>query len=261
MHPTRVRGIGDHFAGPTRACPETGRLARSISNCIGKAWFRLSRGTTSYSEALSVKGQTPAPIAHEIAWEDLLREYGYGSAVICWRQQRAWQRAGVRDAIYQKLLVVLSEGSKCCIVSPALSPVLNHDVASVSEPNFTLRGSASRQRATSRDITNLRPTWRWARFNVEPGSGANGDTQLCARVSMRPMYKSGRARSWCDCDRDDLSGDFWRVAVTALASRRPLSKIHARQPTTAPRRGAGSAGLRAVSAAAGRLRSPHGQGR
>jgi transposase len=29
-----------------------------------------------------------------IAWEDLPREYGYGSGVTCWRQLRSWQKAG-----------------------------------------------------------------------------------------------------------------------------------------------------------------------
>jgi transposase len=29
-----------------------------------------------------------------IAWEDLPREYGYGSGVTCWRRLRTWQKAG-----------------------------------------------------------------------------------------------------------------------------------------------------------------------
>lgn len=43
-----------------------------------------------------------------IAWEDLPREYGYGSGVTCWRRLRDWQRAGVWDALHQQLLVQLN---------------------------------------------------------------------------------------------------------------------------------------------------------
>jgi transposase len=40
-----------------------------------------------------------------IAWEDLPQEYGYGSGVTAWRRLRDWQKAGVWDALHQKLLV------------------------------------------------------------------------------------------------------------------------------------------------------------
>jgi transposase len=40
-----------------------------------------------------------------IAWEDLPREYGYGSGVTCWRRLRTWQQAGA--------------GRRCC--TPARS--------------------------------------------------------------------------------------------------------------------------------------------
>jgi transposase len=43
-----------------------------------------------------------------IAWEDLPQEYGYGSGVTCWRRLRDWQKAGVWDALHQKLLVKLN---------------------------------------------------------------------------------------------------------------------------------------------------------
>ena len=42
-----------------------------------------------------------------IAWEDLPQEYGYGSGVTAWRRLRDWQKAGVWDALHQKLLVKL----------------------------------------------------------------------------------------------------------------------------------------------------------
>ncbi len=47
-----------------------------------------------------------------IAWEDLPREYGYGSGVTCWRRLRTWQKAGVWDALHQKLLVKLNAAGK-----------------------------------------------------------------------------------------------------------------------------------------------------
>ena len=47
-----------------------------------------------------------------IAWEDLPREYGYGSGVTCWRRLRKWQKAGVWDALHQKLLVKLNAAGK-----------------------------------------------------------------------------------------------------------------------------------------------------
>jgi transposase len=47
-----------------------------------------------------------------IAWEDLPREYGYGSGVTCWRRLRTWQQAGVWDALHQKLLVKLNAAGK-----------------------------------------------------------------------------------------------------------------------------------------------------
>lgn len=43
-----------------------------------------------------------------IAWEDLPREYGYGSGVTCWRRLRDWQAAGVWDALHQRLLTRLN---------------------------------------------------------------------------------------------------------------------------------------------------------
>jgi transposase len=43
-----------------------------------------------------------------IAWEDLPAEYGYGSGVTCWRRLRAWQQAGVWEALHQKLLIRLN---------------------------------------------------------------------------------------------------------------------------------------------------------
>ena len=47
-----------------------------------------------------------------IAWEDLPREYGYGSGVTCWRRLRNWQQAGVWDALHQRLLVKLNAAGK-----------------------------------------------------------------------------------------------------------------------------------------------------
>jgi len=47
-----------------------------------------------------------------IAWEELPREYGYGSGVRCWRWLRTWQMAGVWDALHQKLLVQLNAVGK-----------------------------------------------------------------------------------------------------------------------------------------------------
>jgi transposase len=47
-----------------------------------------------------------------IAWEDLPREYGYGSGVTCWRRLRTWQKAGVWEALHQKLLVKLNAAGK-----------------------------------------------------------------------------------------------------------------------------------------------------
>src|SRR3954447_12596089 len=43
-----------------------------------------------------------------IAWEDLPQEYGYGSGVTAWRRLRDWQKAGVWDALHQKLLEKLN---------------------------------------------------------------------------------------------------------------------------------------------------------
>ncbi len=43
-----------------------------------------------------------------IAWTDLPAEYGYGSGVTCWRRLRDWQRAGVWEALHQRLLVELN---------------------------------------------------------------------------------------------------------------------------------------------------------
>ena len=43
-----------------------------------------------------------------IAWEDLPREYGYGSGSTCWRRLRDWQQAGVWDALHQRLLKQLN---------------------------------------------------------------------------------------------------------------------------------------------------------
>jgi transposase len=43
-----------------------------------------------------------------IAWEDLPREYGYGSGVTCWRRLRTWQQTGVGEALHQRLLVRLN---------------------------------------------------------------------------------------------------------------------------------------------------------
>jgi transposase len=42
-----------------------------------------------------------------IAWEDLPREYGYGSGVTCWRRLRTWQQAGVWDKLHALLLAEL----------------------------------------------------------------------------------------------------------------------------------------------------------
>jgi transposase len=47
-----------------------------------------------------------------IAWEDLPREYGYGSGVTCWRRLRGWQQAGVWDTLHQRLLVKLNAAGK-----------------------------------------------------------------------------------------------------------------------------------------------------
>jgi len=43
-----------------------------------------------------------------IAWEDLPTEYGYGSGVTCWRRLRDWQKAGVWEALHQRLLKKLN---------------------------------------------------------------------------------------------------------------------------------------------------------
>ena len=43
-----------------------------------------------------------------IAWEDLPQEYGYGSGVTAWRRLRDWQKAGVWDALHQRLLAKLN---------------------------------------------------------------------------------------------------------------------------------------------------------
>jgi transposase len=43
-----------------------------------------------------------------IAWEDLPKEFGYGSGVTCWRRLRDWQAAGVWDALHQRLLEKLN---------------------------------------------------------------------------------------------------------------------------------------------------------
>jgi len=43
-----------------------------------------------------------------IAWEDLPREYGYGSGVTCWRRLRTWQKAGGLEALPWSLLVNLN---------------------------------------------------------------------------------------------------------------------------------------------------------
>lgn len=43
-----------------------------------------------------------------IAWEDLPKEFGYGSGVTCWRRLRDWQQAGVWEALHQKLLIRLN---------------------------------------------------------------------------------------------------------------------------------------------------------
>jgi transposase len=47
-----------------------------------------------------------------IAWEDLPQEYGYGSGVTAWRRLRDWQKAGVWDALHQKLLVKLNAAGR-----------------------------------------------------------------------------------------------------------------------------------------------------
>ncbi len=43
-----------------------------------------------------------------IAWEDLPKEYGYGSGVTCWRRLRDWQALGVWEALHQRLLTKLN---------------------------------------------------------------------------------------------------------------------------------------------------------
>lgn len=43
-----------------------------------------------------------------IAWEDLPKEFGYGSGVTCWRRLRDWQQTGVWEALHQKLLIRLN---------------------------------------------------------------------------------------------------------------------------------------------------------
>lgn len=39
-----------------------------------------------------------------IGWEDLPQELGFGSGMTCWRRLRAWQDAGVFEALHQVLL-------------------------------------------------------------------------------------------------------------------------------------------------------------
>ena len=43
-----------------------------------------------------------------IAWEDLPQEYGFGSGVTAWRRLRDWPKAGVWDALHQRLLARLN---------------------------------------------------------------------------------------------------------------------------------------------------------
>jgi len=52
-----------------------------------------------------------------IAWEDLPQEYGYGSGVTAWRRLRDWQKAGVWDALHQRLLEKLNAGRRDRLVA------------------------------------------------------------------------------------------------------------------------------------------------
>ena len=47
-----------------------------------------------------------------IPWEYLPLEMGCGSGMTCWRRLRTWQKAGVWDALHQKLLVKLNAAGK-----------------------------------------------------------------------------------------------------------------------------------------------------
>ena len=60
-----------------------------------------------------------------IASEDLPREYGYGSGVTCWRRLRTWQKAGVWDALHQKLLVKLNAAGRSTGPAPRLTPAIS----------------------------------------------------------------------------------------------------------------------------------------
>ena len=73
-----------------------------------------------------------------IAWEDLPQECGYGSGVTCWRRLRDWQRAGVWEALRQRLLVRLDAAgaiawSRACIDS-------SHVLAPLGAPDGTIPG-------------------------------------------------------------------------------------------------------------------------
>ncbi len=42
-----------------------------------------------------------------IAWQQLPQQLGYGSGMTCWRRLREWQRAGVFQALHERLLAQL----------------------------------------------------------------------------------------------------------------------------------------------------------
>jgi len=42
-----------------------------------------------------------------IAWQQLPQELGYGSGMTCWRRLKEWQRAGVFQALHERLLAQL----------------------------------------------------------------------------------------------------------------------------------------------------------
>ena len=73
-----------------------------------------------------------------IAWEDLPREYGYGSGVTCRRRLRTWQKAGVWDALHQTLLVKLNAAGKIDWSRAAVAA--SHTRALLGAPDRTIPG-------------------------------------------------------------------------------------------------------------------------
>ncbi|MFG2533330.1 transposase [Streptomyces sp. NPDC048516] len=87
-------------------------------------WPERSPGPRPVADRLCLQGILYV-LYHDIAWQLLPRDLGFGSGQTCWRRLERWQQAGIFDQLHRVLLAELHaagqlDWSRACVDSSHL---------------------------------------------------------------------------------------------------------------------------------------------